>query len=630
MPSKHDYHWTFGDGCHLEFQNGGDPIVVGDHKFKSNEGCATISDDNGNLLFYTDGDKLYDGGHVLIGSGLGGGSSSCHSAIIVPPVSGGSLYHVFAVHEWEGVPKSTGPVTHTKVAVTGGGVTINTPTQLPPPTGPQRAGEKLAAIPHRDCGKYWVIALHIDSENIQKSGSGIVYAMLVDSDAGVSLTVPTGYPFPDVYFGMCCKFSPDGRLIAMVSQRSIDILNFDRATGIVTAHSRIEYPPTKQFQWGYFYGVEFSPNGKYLYFTDMFDGNINRHAIGKSGDLPTPFKATDLLGNWPTGGRNNFHTGALQLAPNGKIYGTKVTTNELFEIGDPDSPTATAIGVQLNLTAKAADGKPLLLHKNADLGLPTFTRIADDCRTDDRCRDIASDVDRILNERRSRLVNQMAPCRDETPGQPHEPGVEPPHEPRVEPATGHGLATAAREATLGSHLHPNDPGGTLEPIDPGEPPSVGDPGGSVHPQEPQPQPPQALRCTPLTMPQIRPRTSISWGDSECDCIEGDDTEVMHLTVCNPYSNLTLSNLVVNELVVVDGKGNPVPNLPDGSPSIQLVPIGPYCFDDIAPCTCITREFVLRLRGAPHGAYHIKVRGICFDACFHGDEEACFAFEVCKD
>jgi hypothetical protein len=144
------------------------------------------------------------------------------------------------------------------------------------------------------------------------------------------------------------------------------------------------------------------------------------------------------------------------------------------------------------------------------------------------------------------------------------------------------------------------------------------------------QPLEKPECHPLEMPPIAPWTSIRWGDSKCDCIEGDDTEIMHLTVCNPYKNLTLSNLVVTQLIVVDANGNPVPNLPDGSPSIQLVPIGPYCFDDIAPCTCVTREFVLRLRGAPPGPYHILLRGICFDACFHGDEEDCFIFNVCKD
>ncbi|HEX8241482.1 MAG TPA: hypothetical protein VF574_17230 [Allosphingosinicella sp.] len=144
------------------------------------------------------------------------------------------------------------------------------------------------------------------------------------------------------------------------------------------------------------------------------------------------------------------------------------------------------------------------------------------------------------------------------------------------------------------------------------------------------QPVEKPPCKPLDMPKIAPWTSIRWGDSKCDCIEGDDTEIMSVTVCNPYSNLTLSHLTIHQIVVVDMNGNPVANLPDGSPSIQLVPVGPHCFEDLAPCTCVTRQFVLRLRGAVPGPYRILLKGICFDACFHGDEDDCFIFNVCKD
>jgi hypothetical protein len=144
------------------------------------------------------------------------------------------------------------------------------------------------------------------------------------------------------------------------------------------------------------------------------------------------------------------------------------------------------------------------------------------------------------------------------------------------------------------------------------------------------QPIEQPRCLPVELPRLAPWTSIRWGDSECDCIEGDDTEVMILTVCNPYRNLTLANLVIHQIIVVDSNGNPVATLPNGDPSIELVPVGPYCFDDLAPCTCVSRQFVLRLRGAVPGTYRILLKGICFEACFHGDEEDCFLFDVCKD
>lgn len=143
-------------------------------------------------------------------------------------------------------------------------------------------------------------------------------------------------------------------------------------------------------------------------------------------------------------------------------------------------------------------------------------------------------------------------------------------------------------------------------------------------------PSHEYRVEPLDIPRIEPWVTISWGDSKCDCIESDDTEIMYLTICNPYSNLTLSNVTVQQLLVTDSSGKAVPKLPNGNPCIQLVPLGPYFFDDIPPGSCVSRQFLLRLRGALGGKHRILLRGICFDACVHGDNDGSFTFEVCKD
>jgi hypothetical protein len=137
-------------------------------------------------------------------------------------------------------------------------------------------------------------------------------------------------------------------------------------------------------------------------------------------------------------------------------------------------------------------------------------------------------------------------------------------------------------------------------------------------------------CQPLRMAEIEPVVFVLWGDSPCDCIEGDDTEIMSVVVLNPYSNLAFSHFTINRIVVVNADGTPVPLLPDQSPSIQLVPLGPYCFDDIGPCSWLWRQFSVRLRGAPPGSYRILLQGICFEACFHQLKEECFTFDVCRD
>lgn len=138
------------------------------------------------------------------------------------------------------------------------------------------------------------------------------------------------------------------------------------------------------------------------------------------------------------------------------------------------------------------------------------------------------------------------------------------------------------------------------------------------------------QCVDLRLPEIRPRFYVFWGDSRCDCIEGDDTEIMFLVVYNPYRNVTLCDVEVNRLRVIDAAGNDVPRLPDGTESIQLVPRGKYCFGDLPPCEIGWRQFVLRLRGAPPGPYRILIEGICFELCLHRMTQECVTFDVCKD
>jgi hypothetical protein len=548
----HDYHWTFGKGVHISFPSGSAPVIQPplNPSFDTNEGCAAYSDSSGNLWFYTDGARLYDGANTAINPSpappLGGTPSSAHSAIIVPPAGGGSHFHILTTGDWDLTGGNIGPLTHTSVVVgSGGGVSIASgPTKLLS-FGPKRAAEKLAAVPHTDCDKYWVVSLDIAPGGPSTlSGAGTFHAMLIASNAGPTGSVSQLYPHPVATHGFCIKFSPDGKLLAVTSGTSVDIFNFNRTTGAITPHSQVIKIPGPDEP----YGVEFSPNGQYLYFSSYLSGRVCRHTISSG---TTAFSTNMQVGLWPTPGTlgNGYKAGALQLAPNGKIYGAKCNQNSLFEIGDPDN----AGNVAFLTVATQAGGGPLTLNGTGLLGLPTFTRIADDCA--DNCRNLASAVDAQIAA--TPKVNTLRPCDDKQP---------------VE------------------------------------------------------KPP----CAPLDVPRIVPWTSIRWGDSKCDCIEGDDTEVMHLTVCNPYRNLTLSNLTIHQLVVVDMNGNPPPLLPDGSPSIQLVPIGPYCFDDLAPCTCVTRQFVLRLRGAVPGPWRILIKGICFDTCFHGDEQDCFIFQVCKD
>jgi hypothetical protein len=143
------------------------------------------------------------------------------------------------------------------------------------------------------------------------------------------------------------------------------------------------------------------------------------------------------------------------------------------------------------------------------------------------------------------------------------------------------------------------------------------------------------KCKEVEFPVIKPCVSISWGDSDCDCLETDDVETLCITICNCYSNLTFSSLSVGAIYVTDSSGNPVPILPDGTPSVQILPLGPICFGDVPPCKdgkpgCISREFVILTRGAKGGHYKVVVNGICYSITNHYDASECFDLNLCQD
>src|SRR4051812_41956466 len=76
-------NWVFGNKGGLTFTP--TPVAF-TTAINTLEGSASISDQSGNLRFYTDGMTVYDKNNGIMpnGTGLLGGSSATQSALIVP------------------------------------------------------------------------------------------------------------------------------------------------------------------------------------------------------------------------------------------------------------------------------------------------------------------------------------------------------------------------------------------------------------------------------------------------------------------------------------------------------------------------------------------------------------------
>lgn len=108
-------------------------------------------------------------------------------------------------------------------------------------------------------------------------------------------------------------------------------------------------------------------------------------------------------------------------------------------------------------------------------------------------------------------------------------------------------------------------------------------------------------CTTLNIPEFAPCFSLHWGDGPNDQLETHDTEIIHITVCNPYCNLSFKDLKVIKLTVT-----PNAVLPNGEMTVEIAASSLICYGDLGPASCATREYALLINNAAIGTYTINI------------------------
>ena len=88
--------WYFGQNAGIDF-NSGSPVALYNGQMSTLEGCAVMSTNSGQLLFYTDGVTVWDRTHQVMpnGTGLLGNFSSTQSGIIVPNPTDSTIFYIF-------------------------------------------------------------------------------------------------------------------------------------------------------------------------------------------------------------------------------------------------------------------------------------------------------------------------------------------------------------------------------------------------------------------------------------------------------------------------------------------------------------------------------------------------------
>ncbi|RPD95983.1 PKD domain-containing protein [Aureibaculum marinum] len=347
---KEASRWYFGDNAGLNF-NSGVPVVDTNGALSTTEGCATISDIGGNLLFYTDGRTVWNKNHQKMPSGKGllGDSSSSQSAIIVPNPTDTNIYYIFTV-DWAVGENGLNYYTVDMTLDNGLGDVIgvnNSPKSTKLLSSP--VSEKITAVKVKDEEAFWVIAT--------KLGGFYVYKVDENGVQSIPVSGNSGFTNPDDMRGYL-KTAPNGKFLVSANMTAGTFLyDFDNATGKVSNQRRLDLSG----EFGY--GVEFSPLSKKLYIST---GNYNRNELSLEKLFRFSLDLPDLSISTINASRVEMHSylnsrAALQVGLDGKIYRTVDNSPYLGVITNPDSEGATYSHKEVSLGGR-----------NSTQGLPPF------------------------------------------------------------------------------------------------------------------------------------------------------------------------------------------------------------------------------------------------------------------
>ena len=364
-------NWYFGYGAGISFDVASGAVSSMDGgNLSTNEGSATISDEDGNLLFYTDGTFVFNKNHQVMqnGSGLYGDSSSTQSAIIVPKPDDVNIYYIFTVdNRLDGNDFGLNySVVDMTLAGGLGSVTNKNINLLALCT------EKISAV-IKDCvtKSIWVVTLASESGNLGPVNS---YHAFEVNNSGVNTTpVTSTFNNLSVFDNRgYLKLSPDGNVLASANvQGGLYIYDFDSATGIVSNQQQLYINSSSNLP----YGVEFSPNSQLLYVhssNDFFDPSNQDEANNPANHSSTltqfNLRAPNIQASEFIVDDRSLYRGGLQLGPNGKIYRALSATYSqgLPYLGAINNPNN--IGAACNYQHNAVSVSP----NNSSQGLPPF------------------------------------------------------------------------------------------------------------------------------------------------------------------------------------------------------------------------------------------------------------------
>jgi gliding motility-associated-like protein len=330
--------WFFGDHAGVDFNPGTPPVFLqGGQIFSFSEsvGSSVISNNNGELLFYSNSMTLWNRNHNVMYNGSDMGYYCGSGGVIIPSPGQDSMYYYF--NFFLNLPDQfnyTLQYSLIDMRLEGGlGGVVTNQKKIPIEDG---MTSFITAVKAADNESYWVIS-HTSKNDTYHSfkvdATGININPII-SAIGQTPTTPTGR----------LKVSPNGKYIAISDVSSgndfVDVFLFNNQSGVIYGEDQI------QSECGAL-GFEYSPDNTKFYVTGC---NWELFQYDLTAGTPEQIHSSRIQLN-PS--QDYFVNGVMQLGPDGKIY---VADGEYY-LHTINEPNQKGIACNLQMDAVYLNGQ---------------------------------------------------------------------------------------------------------------------------------------------------------------------------------------------------------------------------------------------------------------------------------
>ncbi|QOD61622.1 T9SS type B sorting domain-containing protein [Polaribacter haliotis] len=364
-------HWLFGNNAHVVFSNEDDNLtVLNDSKTSSSKGSASISDKNGDLLFYTNGINVWNKKHqrMLGSSGISliANDIEAQNSIIIPKPNSNNIYYIFTIKTVDpenDINSANAGLYYSIVDISKNnnlGLLIETNILIK-----KNVVGKISAVHHKNGKDIWVLTNGKKTET--EDYYDVFYSFLIDSSGVIKDPVVSENGDIFIFDSLGeLKLSPNGEKVVYAANDSgAFVFDFNSNNGIVSNPKRLSLA-TSPGDNSFPYGATFSIDSNIIYLEALDNSDNSRlYQFDLENSGSSNFINFSFIINL------NKNRGALQLARNGKIYYATNSGEGFFEgleflnvINNPLGKDRNEINFQQNSVN--------LLEGKSRFGLPNF------------------------------------------------------------------------------------------------------------------------------------------------------------------------------------------------------------------------------------------------------------------